>query len=883
MPLVTGARLGRYEIRAPLGAGGMGEVYAAHDPQIGRDVALKVLPAAFSADPERLARFDQEARAAGALNHPNILSVYDVGMHDGVSYVVAELLEGESLRQVLAAGALPQRKAIDYATQIARGLAAAHERGIVHRDLKPDNIFITADGRAKVLDFGLAKLTAPSGAPDPADVTRAAETDPGVVLGTVGYMAPEQVRGQRVDHRADVFSFGCILYEMISGRKAFHRPTAVETLNAILTQEPPDLSESDRPFAPALERVMLRCLEKNPAARFQSASDLAFALESSAGSGADTARAAVTFRPATGTGWRMRLPWLVALLACVTTALAGARLFVRGGPAEAAMVRFAIAPPTRGTFQWIVGPSSAVSPDGRQLALVVTTEGRTQLYVRALDSLVLRPIAGSDGAWAPFWSPDSRSLAFVADDKVTRVDLAGGSPQTICRRRNVLSGAWGPDGTVLLAGFGSPILRVPASGGDPVPVSTIGQKETALWPAFLPDGRHFLYAAWPAGGKTELRAGSLDAADVKTLMTIESRAVYAPPGYLLFVREGVLLAQAFDARSFSIAGEPVAVANRVVYFQPTLFADFSASTDGVLAYLSGISRTRLVWVGRDGSELGTVGAPADYDLPRLSPDGQRLAVSTVDPRTGTSDIWLVDRARGTSTRFTADPGVEWAPTWSPDARQIAFAAHGGGIPNLQVKSVTAGDNQESLVPPGRDVQLPWDWVKTPAGQFILYMDRGETTGVDIMLLPMQGERKPVPWLQTKFDEWDARVSPDRTWVAYDSTASGRREVYVRALQAPSETWQISTAGGFTPTWRADGKELYYVSPDGDMMAVPISATTGFQAGKPERLFRVELARTSYSGYDVLPDGQRFLVNAADTTDPLSVTVAVNWTADLQKR
>ena len=885
MTLILGSRIGRYEIRTPLGAGGMGEVYVAHDPNLGRDVAIKVLPAAFSADPDRLTRFAQEARAAGALNHPNVLAVYDVGTDNGVPYIVAELLDGEPLRAKLGRP-IAQRKALDYAAQIARGLAAAHERGIVHRDLKPENVLVTADGRAKIVDFGLAKLASREQSETSADlVTWPAGTDPGVVLGTVGYMAPEQVRGQKVDHRADIFSFGCILYEMLAGRRAFWKASGVETLNAILAEDPPDLPASNPAPVPALHRLMVRCLEKNPAARFQSASDLAFALDalsSNSGISASGDMTAITRWP-TGSTWRRRLPWLVAAIAVVAAAAALALLMARGSAVQPQRVRFQVHAPGGGRFQWILGTSSVISPDGQRLVLVITNDGRTQLFTRALDSPEATPLEGTVGASHPFWSPDSRSLGFFAEGKLKRIEIAGGLPQTICDAPSAPS-SWGRDGTVLFSQDGR-ILRVPASGGNPVPARPDAPRKGVDYePYFLPDGRHFLYSVWN-GANRELWVSALDSADTKPLLKVRSRAVYVSPGYLLFVREGTLLAQPFDTRTLTVRREPVAVAEDLVYFQETGMTDISPSTDGMLAYLSGKNVTRLRWFSREGAEHGVVGSPADYTLPRLSPDGQRLAVNIVDPRTASTDVWLIDLSRGGSSRFTFDSGVEWGPAWSPDAKRIAFAGNGSGgrMPSLHVKGLADAGTGESVVPAGGEPQFPWDWAQTPAGQFILYPDRTPTTGSDLMLLPLQGDRRIRPWLRTRFDESEARVSPDGRWVAYVSTESGRRDVYVRPFDGTAEAIQISTSGGITPRWRRDGRELYYLAPGGNMVAVAVQDGAGFHVGNPAHLFHVEVATDDFGQYDVSPDGQRFLVNTGGGSQAPSVTVDMNWTAALAKR
>ena len=432
------------------------------------------------------------------------------------------------------------------------------------------------------------------------------------------------------------------------------------------------------------------------------------------------------------------------------------------------------------------------------------------------------------------------------------------------------------------------IFRVAASGGDPVTAAKPdpARHDTVYdYPYFLPDGRHFLFSAWTGAMKREIRVGALDSPDDKRLVEGSSRAVYAPPGHLLFVREGTLLAQPFDPGALTVRGEPVAVAEDLIYFRETGLADVSASNDGTLAYLSGTNVTRLRWFSRAGAEQGSVGAPADYNFPRLSPDGQRLAVNIADPRTASTDVWPVDLARGAFSRFTFDPGVEFFPVWSPDAKRIAFAANGSGgrIPSLYVKGLADAGSGESLVPPGGEVQFPWTWAQTPAGQFILYPDRTPTTGSDLMLLPLQGERKPRPWLRTKFDEGDAQVSPGGRWVAYVSTESGRREVYVRLFDGAGEAIQISTSGGITPRWRRDGRELYYLAPDGNMMAVAVQDGAGFHVGNPAHLFHVELARDDFGQYDVSADGQRFLVNTGAGRQALPVTVDVNWTAGLRKQ
>ena len=568
--LLPGTKLERYEIRSLLGEGGMGEVYRASDLKLNRDVAVKILPVAYSANTDRLRRFEQEAQAAGALNHPNILAVHDVGDHDGSPYVVSELLEGETLREIISLGPLPQRKVIDYATMIAHGLAAAHEKGIIHRDLKPDNIFITKDDRAKILDFGLAKLFPPGGNNVVGtDVTTLkAHTSAGAVMGTAGYMSPEQVRGQLVDMRSDIFSFGAVLYEALSGRRAFHGDSAVESLNAILKEEPPDFNETNAKINPQLEKIVRRCLEKKPERRFHSAHDLSFALEALTISSESSLKTTplVTSLPtpngSSGFGLvRSKLPWIVTgLLSLLTLGMAWV-YFTRKVEVETRAVKLLILPPAK-TFL-MAGQPPLISPDGKVLAFVaMDVSGNGLLYVRPLDSLVARPLEGSEGAYLPFWSPDSRSLGFFAEGKLKRVDLSGGQPTTLANAPNPRAGAWNSDGVIIYCPIPpSPLLRISASGGEPTRINsnTMSEGGTTRWlPSFLPDGRHYLFVARMSGSEREVRVGSLDSNDSKSLVTAAySHAIYAPPGYLLYRRESTLVAQQFDVEKLELKGDPM--------------------------------------------------------------------------------------------------------------------------------------------------------------------------------------------------------------------------------------------------------------------------------------------------------------------------------------
>ncbi|MGH9837226.1 MAG: protein kinase domain-containing protein [Blastocatellia bacterium] len=901
MTIAAGTRLGVYEIIAPLGAGGMGEVWRARDERLDREVAIKVLPADFANDADRLKRFEQEARATSALNHPNILTVHDIGNHEGAPYIVAELLDGEELRAQLDNGALPVRKTIEYAQQMAAGLAAAHEKGIVHRDLKPENLFITKDGRVKILDFGLAKLRPPRPVSAGSDVaTQKQITNPGTVMGTVGYMSPEQVRGQDLDHRSDLFSFGLILYEMLRGERAFQRETMAETMTAILKDDPPELSETNAKISPQLEKLVRRCLEKQPERRFHSAHDLGFALEAvAAPSGArlETAAAlpAVTESLPVGKArlfGNARVAWLAAavlllgLLAALPFAIAHLR---HAPPAEAVAVRFTIAAPEKVTAL----RSPEISPDGRNLVFAASAEGRVSLWLRPLGSLTARLLPDTqDVANHHFWSPDSRSICFPAEGKLKKLDLAGGAPQTLCPLPGAQGlpgsggGAWNREGVILFTSDGR-IYRVPATGGEPaLVVGTDQPNRDALyrWPVFLPDGRHFLYLRTPnPQGASEIYLSALDGQAPTRLLAADSHALYAAAatgsGHLLFVRAGALVAQPFDASSLKLTGEPFAVADKVSVNNIGK-GHFSVSDNGSLAYdpTGASNNQQLTWVDRTGKLLETVGTPGVIEYPRLSPDGKRIAVVRRDAQTGTWDIYVIDLARGASSRLTFDPGDDRSPVWSPDGSRIAWSSNRGAGFQIYQK-LASGVGQEELLLKS-DVRIgPGNW--SADGRFILYTRTDPKTEADLWILPLEGERQPFLFLQTPFIKIWPRFSPDGRWIAYGSNDQGRYEVYVQTFPASGGKWQVSTNGGIQPHWRSDGKELFYIS-DGKPMAVEVKPGSSFEAGMPKALFDLEPLRAT-ADYAVTADGQRFLfVTQGEATASLQYTVVLNWMAELKK-
>ncbi|HSE24523.1 MAG TPA: protein kinase [Pyrinomonadaceae bacterium] len=895
--LTSGTKLERYEILSLLGEGGMGEVYRARDVKLKRDVAIKVLPAAFSADTDRLRRFEQEAHAAGSLNHPNILAVYDVGAHEGAPYIVSELLEGETLREMLSKGALPQRKAIQYATMMAHGLAAAHERGIIHRDLKPENIFITKDDRVKILDFGLAKLI-PSGGDDivRSDIeTIKAHTSAGTVMGTAGYMSPEQVRGQPLDARSDIFSFGAVIYEALAGRRAFHGDSAVESLNAILKEEPPELNETDVRINPQLEKIVRRCLEKKPERRFHSAHDLSFALETlTSSSDPSSKNETVLSTSATVNDSRelaffrnSRVAWAIAGILALGTFTIAALYFLRKPNTETRTIKLLVLPPEK-TFL-MAGQPPVISPDGKTLAFIaMDVSGTAFIYIRPLDSLVARPLEGSDGAYLPFWSPDSRSLGFFAKGKLKRADLAGGQPTTLANAPNARGGTWSRNGVIIYCPVPpSPLLRISASGGESTPINSdnMMQGGASRWlPSFLPDGRHYLYVARMAGSEREVRVGILDSNESKTLLNASSNAVYAPPGFLLYRRESTLVAHQFDAEKLELRGEPIPIAEDVGFDATSYQGYFSASEDGVIVHHSGSAGlTQLTWQDRTGKQLGIIGEPADQGDLELSPDDNRLAFRRVDNRMGSISLWLIDIARGVPSRFTFEKTTDFSPIWSPDGSRIVFSSLRDGPPNLYQKVSSSAGNDEPLVK-SLIAKISFDWSRD--GRYILYGVVDPKTSWDLWTLSVDDPSKPVPFLQTNFDERGAKFSPNGRWVAYESNESGANEVCVRAFPPTAGKWQISTSGGEQPRWRRNGKELFYISSDRKLMSVEVNTDgSTFEHRTPTVLFGTRVGGIDTPGdyYAVTADGERFILNnlvAEAAYTP--ITVVLNWTAELKR-
>jgi Tol biopolymer transport system component len=869
--LEAGVELGPYRILAPLDAGGMGEVYRALDTRLHREVAVKVLPAALSDDPERVVRLQREGRLLAGLNHPHIATIHGLEISAGRHAIVMELIEGPTLADRLARGPLALEAALDVARQIANALEAAHDKGVIHRDLKPANVKFTASGTVKVLDFGLAKtITADEQSSDVSGAIRDAASRDGIVTGTPGYMSPEQARGERVDGRSDIWAFGCVLYEMLSAHAAFARVTADEPLIAIVEREP-DWHRLPPTVPINIRRLLRRCLEPDPRRRLHHIADARIEIEETDASEADASAALVRENRR-----RQRLLSVAAGVLAVALAAALAAWILRPSPTVSEVRVVDITTP-RTPDPW----SFAISPDGRRLAFVADHDGQPTLWVRAFDNADAHALPGTEGARRPFWSPDSRSIGFFMNSELKRIDARGGAAQTVTYALAGTTAAWGADGTILFSSTATTSLRrVNAAGGAVETATTPGSESTGhRHPQFLPDGRQFLFFA---GGPDAIRGmylGALGSSQVKRLLASDTQGAYLAPGWLLSIRQGTLWAQRFDLTTTTISGEPVAVADSVAYEPVDGTGAFSVSNAGVIAYRAGRpSVTRLSWFDRSGQALGTLGSTEQVGLTnlRLSPDGRRVAAER--SLQNETDLWQLDATRQTRLTRGANGSLTRLPVWSPDGGRIAFESVRSGSVAISTKSST-GDGAEEVLVDSPEVKIPCDW--SPDGRFLIYYIPDPKSGTDLWVLPLD-TKLPFVFLKTEANELWGQFSPDGRWIAYQSNATGRYEIYIRPFSAAGAAVPVSTTGGVYPRWAADGKELYFIAPDAKMISASIRATaTTIEAGPPTALFQTRKLGGGLNmigrghQYDVARDG-RFLINVDAEFNAPPVTLLLNW-------
>jgi eukaryotic-like serine/threonine-protein kinase len=879
MTSMIGTKLAHYEITMHIGSGGMGDVYQAADTKLGRSVAIKFLPEAFSHESERVARFQREARVLASLNHANIAAIHGVEEINGRHFLVMELVPGDTLAERIKHGAIPVEEALPIAKQIAEALEEAHEKGIIHRDLKPANIKVTPEGKVKVLDFGLAKAyerehtdAAVSNSP----TISMAASNAGMILGTAAYMSPEQARGRTLDKRTDLWSLGCVLYEMLVGTPVFRGEDVTEILASVVKSEP-DWSAIPVTTPAPIRRLLRRCLEKDRKQRLDSASAARLEIEE-----AMTA-AAVEVAPSSSARRAASSPaaWVIAAAAVLVAAGLASVHYREVPPSVPPEMRTEIVTP--GTSDPI---SFALSPDGKQIVYAASVDGGLRLWLRALDKTTAQPLAATEGAAYPFWSPDSRSIGFFADSKLKRLDIGGGQPQTLANAVGGRGGSWNAEGIILFSsGTAGPLFRISASGGEAAPVTKLDKQTSHRFPQFLPGGREFLFFALGPPEIQGIYLGSLDSADNRRLTAADTAGAYLAPGWLLWMQAGTLRAQRLDVARRERTGDPVTLADPVAFDANLYLGGFSVSAAGLVAYRSGGSsvRRQLVWFDRAGKSLGTLGAPDENSLsyPRIAPDGRRVAVyRTVQ---GNSDVWLLDSAR--TTRFTFDAALDRYPVWSPDGSRIVFDSNRKGARNLYIKT-SGGAGDETLLVESVQDKNSNDWSRD--GRFILFHSIDPQSNRDLWVAPLEGDRKPWVFLKTNFDEREAQFSPDGRWVAYESNESGRYEINVRPFALPGGStagnggqWQVSTAGGICAVWAPDGKELYYIAPDGKLMAVPVAVNgANFAPGAPVALFQTRIfgggVDTSQGRqYDVSSDG-RILINTIPEAASSPITLLQNW-------
>jgi eukaryotic-like serine/threonine-protein kinase len=877
MPLSAGDKLGPYEILAPIGAGGMGEVYRARDTKLEREVAIKVLPAALAQDPERLARFEREAKVLASLNHPNIAQIYGIDESSTGPALVMELVPGQTLK-----GSVGLDEALRIAGQVADALEAAHDKGITHRDLKPANIMITPGGLVKVLDFGLAAVTQPSdvsgGDPSNSPTLTMGATQAGMILGTAGYMSPEQTAGQSVDKRADIWAFGVVLYEMLTGQRLFTGDTIAHILADVL-RAPIDFDKLPQQTPRAIGDLVKRCLDRDVKNRLRDIGEARVALRRYLANPAamepegSTRTLAGPVRPQ---------PWIAAtMFFAITAAGLGFVVYRHTREAPSGVTRLSLLPPEKGEFGTAagVGPPS-LSPDGRRIVFPARVGGKNALWVRDLDSPTPRILPGTEDGIYPFWSPDSRFVGFNSGGKLKKVAVSGGAVLTICDVTFLRGASWNKDDVIVFApSLSSVLFRVPAAGGIPTPVTSLDasrSENSHRFPWFLPDGHHFVYLARSSNAdQTAVFVGDLQSKARKLILRGNSNTVYVEPGYLLFLRDRTLMAQPLSATRLALSGYAVPIAEQVDFVGLNNEGLFTASQNGVLAYASGVhgGDWQITWFDRAGKVLGTVGKPVDIEWASLSPDGKAVATDRLDPQSGNRDIWLYDLARGTEQRLTFS-GENRFPIWSPDGTRIAFDGNRGGIGKIYLKAAN-GTGQEEVLETGGPI--PADWSRD--GRYLLFVtgQRNRETASDIWVLPFS-DKKAFPYLRTEFNEDNSKLSPDGRWLAYQSNESKRNEIYVMTFPMPGGKWQISSGGGRFPVWSRDGRELYYLSADNKLMAVEIKPGVKFEAGVPHPLFDVRRGVV----FDVSKDGNFLIPTTAEQSASAPVTVVLNWQEGLEK-
>jgi eukaryotic-like serine/threonine-protein kinase len=889
MTLASGTRIGSYEILATIGAGGMGEVYRARDAKLGRDVALKVLPEAFARDAERMARFQREAKVLASLNHPNIAAIYGFEDSNDAHALVMELVEGPTLADRIKQGPIPIDEALRIAKQICEALEYAHERGIVHRDLKPANVKLTSDDAVKVLDFGLAKAI--EGDASSMDINNSPTlsrmaTMQGVLLGTAAYMSPEQAKAKPVDRRADIWAFGCVLYEMLTGKMAFSGETVTDTLAAVIMKDA-DWTQLPKQ-TPLRVRVLLqRCLQKDPKQRLRDIGDARISIDEVLLGALERSSSAGVVAPVSASFWRRALPWAAGILAVALASLATWNL--KPSPAGP-VVRAVLTLPAGQRLAGLEAPALALSADGSELAYAATTQGGTspQIFLRSMDSTDARPIPGTEGATNPFFSPDGQWLGFFADGKLEKISVSGGAAQALADVSIPLGASWSSQGMIAFANFFAGFLQLPDAGGAPKPLTRFEKGDISQgWPEFLPSGRAVLFAASPDTAdwtNSQVEVQLVGAVELRNLLPGQTGTMprYARPGYLIFAQAGNLMAVPFDPERLEVKGAAVPVVQGVLQSPTTGSAQYSLSATGSLAYVSGGvqgEQSDLVWVSRNGTEQPLPAPARTYLNPRLSPDGRRLAVNITEQE---SQIWLYDLARETLTRFTFDGTSNQYPTWTPDGKRITFRSNKEGTRNIFWK-LADGSGEEERLSTGDTMQTPNSW--SPNGQVLAFMSPGPMTGQDVWMLRMS-DHKAQPFVETGVVTGAPEFSPDGHWLVYVSDESGRREVYVQSYPGPGGKWQISTGGGTEPVWNRNGRELFYRSGD-KMMAVDISTQPAFAGGKPRMLFEgsYEPSPVTFPNYDVSPDGQRFLmlkpIEQAQAA-PTQINIVLNWTEELKR-